>query len=131
MSLILPPTIDLDHDDDNDDDNDIEKQKPYTNLSVNGQDYDLEDPDDAQAANDRVRQYREQLKEHDLSTYDDKPTKWGGGGRSELLYDELRSKLAVDFHRGLHDLSWTDQHKEAERIVGLRAQQTRGVWLKG
>ena len=128
--IIDPSTIADNLNDDGDDDND-EKSAPYHHLQVNGVDYDLTDADDAQAANDRVRQYREQLKADDLDQYDDKSTDWGQGGRSELLYDELRSKMAVDYHRGLHELSWDDQHHEAERIIGIRAQQTRGVWLKG
>jgi len=127
MSFIDPSNImNFDNDEEHD-----EKVAPYTYLKVNDHEYDLNDPDDAQVASDQVRQYREQLKEHDLDTYEDKSTDWGQGGRSELLYDELRSKMAVDYHRGLHSLSWEDQHQEAERIVGLRAQQTRGVWLKG
>ena len=52
-----------------------------------------------------------------------------GGGRSRLLYDQLRADFAADKLAGKHEMTWDQQHMEAKRIIKMRAIQvkTQGV----
>ena len=96
-------------------------------LEVNNDTYNLKDPTQAQEALDNLKDYREALRRGELNEYEGKGTKYGDGGRTRLLYDELRAKIAVDFHNGHHDMDWEEQSTEADRIRKVRAIQTRGI----
>jgi len=99
--------------------------KRYEKLEANGELYDLRKPQEAREALEATQDYREDLREGELEIYEDKPTEPFGGGRTRLFYDELRAKMAHDYHEGKHDLSWEQQHEEAQRIIKIRATQFR------
>ena len=65
----------------------------------------------------------------DAETYTDTSNGvFGIGGRSELLYDQVRARLAVQYHEGKHNMTWEEQHDAAEKVVRIRAIQTRSRW---
>lgn len=99
--------------------------KRYEKLDINGHEYDLRKQDDIFRAMDRASDYRQDLREGDLDEYEGKSTEPWGGGRSRLLYDEIRIKMAIDYHQGKHDISWEQQDAEAKRIIKIRATQFR------
>lgn len=93
-------------------------------LEVQDYQFDLSNPSQAQKAFDFVLFQRQALKDGNLDNYEGKSTDFGGGGRTALLYDQLRAQMAVDFHKGKHDMSWAEQSTEADRIRSIRAIQT-------
>lgn len=97
-------------------------------LEADGDSYDLKDPEQAEKAFDELEGRREALRRGELDKYEGESTDWGQGGRTRLLYDELRAKLAIDYHEGRHDLNWEEQSTEADRIRKVRAVKTRGRW---
>ncbi len=99
--------------------------KRYERLEVNGEEYDLRKAEETEAAQEATENYRKDLRMGELDEYEDKPTEPFGGGRSRLFYDELRTKMANDYHEGKHDLSWDEQHEECQRIIKIRAAQFR------
>lgn len=103
--------------------------KRYERLEVNGEEFDLRDPENVDDALEELREYRQELRNGELDEYDGKSTDLWKGGRSELLYDEIRAKLAEDFHEGKHTLTWDEQNIEAKRIIKIRAAQlkTQGI----
>lgn len=104
-----------------------EEEVGYQHIEVNGEDYDLSDREEAYEARDELAEYRQQLRDGELDEYEDHPTEYRGGGRTRLLYDEVRAQLAVDYHEGKHDMTWEEQDQEAkntQRIVAIvRAKQ--------
>lgn len=94
-------------------------------LEVENQRFDLDDPKEAEKALEETQKKREALKEGRLEEYEGRGTQMGEGGRTRLLYDELRAKMAVDYHAGKHDMTWEEQSREADRIRGIRAAQVR------
>ena len=99
--------------------------KRYEKLNVNGEDYDLRKAEDAEAAQEATKDYRQRLYDGELDEYEDRITEPGNGGRIRLWYDELRAQLATDFHDGKHTLTYDQQHDEAQRIMNIRMQQNR------
>jgi hypothetical protein len=99
--------------------------KRFEKLEVNGEIYDLRDPDNVQEAKETTHEYREQMQDNNLPEYEGRSTEIWGGGRSKLLYDELRAKLAEDFHKGKHSMTWDQQDIEAKRIIKIRAAQLK------
>lgn len=99
-------------------------------LEAGDQVYDLADETEARQAEDMLQQKREALNERQLLQYEGKATQFGLGGRSELLYDQVRARLAVRYHEGKHDMTWEEQHDAAEKVVRVRAIQTRARWSK-
>lgn len=97
----------------------------YEKLEVNGHEYDLRKADEVEDAQEALEDYRQQLREGELDEYEGKLTEPWGGGRSRLLYDEVRAKMAADFHDGKHSLTYEQQHQEAQRIIKIRATQFR------
>lgn len=100
----------------------------HSTLDANGHQYDLTDPSQAKQAVQDTAQYRDALRAGKLSQYENHSTDYGGGGRSHLLYDQARAKLANDFHNGEHTMTYDQQHIEAQRIVHIRATQTQSQW---
>lgn len=102
----------------------------FERLHINGESYDLRDPGEVDKALDRVHHFREQLQNGDLDEYEGRSTDYGNGGRARLFHDELRVKFAEDFHEGKHDLTWEQQELESQRLIQIRASQTRaqGKW---
>ena len=94
----------------------------YTELEVNGEEYDLADPEEAKQAQEDTKRYREELKHGDLYEYEGRGTSWGDGGRKQLLYDEVRAKMAVDYHEGKHDMTWKEQHERAVETTEIVAK---------
>lgn len=101
----------------------------YEKLETNGEEFDLRKPKEAEEANDTAKGYREQLKNDDLSTYEGKSTEVWGGGRSRLLYDEIRTKYAIDYHAGKHTMTWEQQHFEANRAIKIYAARIKAQGL--
>ena len=97
----------------------------YEKLEVNGHEYDLRKQDEVEDAQEALEDYREQLRNNKLDEYEGKLTEPWGGGRSRLLYDEVRAKMAMDMHEGKHNLSYEQQHQECQRIIRIRAAQFR------
>jgi hypothetical protein len=102
----------------------------YRMLEAGDQIYDMADETEARQLEDILQQKREELNERQLLQYEGKATQFGLGGRSELLYDQVRARLAVRFHEGKHDMNWEEQHEAAEKVVRIRAIQTRAQWSK-
>ncbi len=98
--------------------------KPFM-LHVNGDLFDLRNPDDVNDLQEQVRSYRNDLRGEDLPKYEGRSTEWGGGGRARLLYDQVRADLATEFHSGRHTMNWKAQHQEAMDVVRIRAIATR------
>lgn len=111
-----------------DDVGEIDQIPEYQVLEAGDEVYDLSDKDEAYEAEDYLRQKREALNNKQLLQYEGKATQFGVGGRSELLYDQVRARLAVRFHEGKHNMTWEEQHESAERVVRIRAAQTRSRW---
>lgn len=101
----------------------------YEKLEVNGEEFDLRDPTQAQEAYDRAQEFREQLREGNLIEYEDRPTELWGGGRSRLLHDELMSKMALDGHEGKHTMDYTQMNEECNRIQSIRAAKLKAQGL--
>lgn len=97
-------------------------------IKVNGQECDLRDSSIVKLFKMKILKYKEQLKTGELKEYDGKSTEPWQGGRSELSKDELRLKLAEDYHNGLHSLSWKAQKIEADRIFSIKMA---GIKAKG
>jgi len=94
--------------------------KKYEKLDVNGQEYDLRKRNEVHEAQEATEDYREDLRYGELDEYEEKSTEPFGGGRSRLFYDELRTRMACDYHDGKHDLSWEQQDAECKRIIKIR-----------
>ena len=92
-------------------------------LEANGRKFDLKDPAQAEKAQEYTEHQREALREGQLKTYEEHSTDFGEGGRTRLLYDELRAKMACDFHAGKHQMTWEEQSVEADRIRSIRAAE--------
>ena len=92
-------------------------------LEAGDETYDLRKAEEAEQAQQDLRELRQQLRNGELDEYEGKSTEYGHGGRSRLLHDEVRAKLAVDYHDRKHTLSWDQQRAEADRIVQIRAAQ--------
>jgi len=101
----------------------------FEKLEVNGEDFDLRDPTQAQQAFEKTIKCRQELRSGDLTEYEGKSLELWHGGRSRLFADELRSKLACDFHEGKHTLTWEQQAVEADRIQEIRAAKLRAQGL--
>ena len=102
----------------------------YRMLEAGDKIYDMSDEAEARKAEDYLKQKREALNSKQLLQYEDKATQFGLGGRSELLYDQVRVRLAVRYHENKHDMTWEEQHEYAERVVRIRATQTRNKWSR-
>ena len=89
-------------------------------IKINGQDCDLRDPSFVKVFQIKLKDYREQLNNGTLKQYEGKSTEAWKGGRSELTNDEIRLKLAEDYHLGKHSLSWKAQQIEANRIASIK-----------
>jgi hypothetical protein len=94
-------------------------------LEVDGQRYDLDNPKEAQLALKRTQQKRAALNDGSLDEYEGRGMDMGEGGRTRLLYDELRAKMACDYHTGKHEMTWQEQSEKADEIRGIRAAQLR------
>jgi hypothetical protein len=107
-----------------------EEVENYAELDVNGQAFDLTSKENAEQALSVIRDYRQQLKNNALDEYEERSTEFGKGGRSKLMYDELRADLAVRYWNGEHQLDWEEQHEAAENIRSIRAIQAKesGLW---
>lgn len=131
--------IDLDGADDilnDDDDNGYDEDDNHYNpenslkpdlsmLDANGDLHDLKDPDQVNDLVEELKEARFKLHNGKLKTYEGKSTDWGGGGRSRLLYDQVRVDLASDYHSGKNDMSWQEQHEEAMQVVKIVAVKNR------
>lgn len=93
----------------------------YEKLEVNGQVYDLRDAREAHEAQKVMDDYRMRVRKGEVFEYEGKSTKMWSGGRSRILYDEIRADMAVDYHEGNYDVSWEQQDQEARRIIEIRA----------
>jgi hypothetical protein len=126
----LDPGMILDQDGDHDDQwfNRFDQDNDPSTLEVNGKKFDLRNPVDAARAHDEVMTYRSHLRNGDLSEYEGRGTDFGDGGRSQLLHDQARAEMAMDFHKGSHSMNWQEQCAEADHVVGLRAAQTHTKW---
>jgi hypothetical protein len=111
-------------------DSDTVKKFPIKVIHMNGGEYDLSVKAQAEKAFELATELRQQLKAKKLMDYDGKSTEWGKGGRSALLYDEVRARMAVDFHNNQHTLTWDQQDAEAKKICLDRAKQTESFWKK-
>lgn len=100
----------------------------YKILEADDLVYDLADENEARQCEEALQEKRQQLNERQLTQYEGKATQFGIGGRSALLYDQVRARLAVQYHEGRHDMSWEEQHEAAEKVVRIRAIQTRARW---
>jgi hypothetical protein len=121
------PTID-------DDDDDYKVQLPPQNfekLVCGDNTYDLRDDDQAEDALNEANQKRNDLNNNQLAEYEGKSTEFGEGGRSRLLYDQVRAQMACDYHEGKHDMTFQQQHEQAQQVVALRAQQARAADING
>ena len=87
----------------------------FEGLNINGERFDLRNPQDVERGLEQVKEYRKLLNSDQLDKYDDKNTKRFGGGRSNLRYDEIRLKMADDYHQGKHSMSFDQQHSETKR----------------
>ena len=125
MPLLLDATA---LDDGNNWDHTFDLDGDPSTLEAGGDTYNLKDPKQAQEAMDELEGRREALRRGELDEYENKGTEYGDGGRTRLLYDELRAKMAVDYHSNRHDMTWEEQSAEADRIRKMRATQIRGRW---
>lgn len=85
-------------------------------LEAGDQQYDLTDTDEASQALTDIKQKRQALRAGELDEYEDTGTDMWVGGRTRLLYDEVRAQLAVDLHEGEHDMTWEEQSEAADDI---------------
>lgn len=99
--------------------------KMAEHIKVNGQDCDLRDPNFVKLFSAKIKDYREQFNNGTLKEYDGKSTEMWKGGRSELSADEIRLKLAEDYHLGKHSLSWKAQQIEANRIASIKSAELK------
>lgn len=97
----------------------------YEKLEVNGETYDLRDARQAHEAQKVMDDYRARVRKGEIFDYEGRSTKMWSGGRSRILYDEIRTDMAVDYHEGGYDISWEQQHQEAQRIIKIRAAQLK------
>jgi hypothetical protein len=113
-----------------DNDNQEDEVVDYSQLEVQDQTFDLGSKEGAEQALATIQGYRQQLRDNNLSEYEEKSTEYGRGGRGRLMYDELRADLAVRYWNGEHQLDWQEQHDAAENIKSIRAIQSReqGLW---
>jgi hypothetical protein len=137
MAVLNPNAVaagGIDLDDDNDSDDGYQVPLPargFEKLICGENSYDLRDDDQAEDALEDANQKRNDLNNGQLSEYEGKSTDFGGGGRSRLLYDQVRAQMAVDYHEGKHDMTWAQQHEQAQQVVALRAQQARAADING
>jgi hypothetical protein len=94
-------------------------------LYADGEVYDLKDPDQVSDLQENLQAKRNDLKAGQLKRYENHSTEWGGGGRSRLLYDSVRANLAQQYHAGEHDMTWQEQHEEAEKVKRIVAIRNR------
>ena len=134
MGLFINPDASLangnnliDDDDDDDDDYQVELLPPrgFEKLICGDNVYDLRNKDEATEARLETAEARQQLRDGQLVSWEGKSTDFGEGGRSRLLYDEVRAQMAVDKFDGKHEMTYQQMHEEAQQIVALRAQQAR------
>jgi len=97
----------------------------YEKLEVNGETYDLRNAQEAHEAQKVMDEYRARVRKGEIFDYEGRSTKMWSGGRSRILYDEIRTDMAVDYHEGDYNVSWEQQHKEAEKIISIRAAQLK------
>jgi hypothetical protein len=111
-------------------DSEEDEVEDFSKLEVNETEFDLSTKEGAEDALNTIREYRAQLKNNNLEEYEDKSTDYGQGGRSRLMYDELRADLAVRYWGGEHQLDWEEQHEAANNIKAIKAAQMKaqGKW---
>ena len=97
----------------------------FEKLVINGEVFDLRRPHHALEALERTEDFRKALNDGELDEYEDKPTEIWGGGRSRLRYDQLRAKVACDFHNGEHTMTWEQQNDEVHRIQEILIAQMK------
>jgi hypothetical protein len=90
-------------------------------LHADGELHDLNDSDQVTDLNEQLKLKRQELKAGELEKYEGRKTEWGGGGRSRLLYDQVRVNLAAEHHAGQNNMTWTEQHEEAMQVVKIVA----------
>jgi hypothetical protein len=132
MPIPLDPEVIDEMDEFDDDDQPEDEYGPSlptnpSKLHADGDLYDLKDPDQVIDLVEHLKDKRQDLNDSQLSKYEGRSTDWGGGGRSRLLYDQVRAKLAQEHHEGRHNMSWQDQHAEGMKVVKIVAikNQTR------
>jgi hypothetical protein len=128
MSEVLINSIDPSFSDSQDKED--EEVEDFSKLEVQGTEYDLSSKESAEQALNTIRDFRAQLKNNQLDEYEEKSTEYGKGGRSRLMYDELRADLAVKYWNGEHQLDWEEQHEAANNIKAVKAAQMKaqGKW---
>lgn len=94
-------------------------------LHADGDLHDLTDSDQVIDLVEQLKSIRAKLKLDELNKYEGKSTEWGGGGRSRLLYDQVRANLAQEWHEGRTSMSWENQHQEAMKVVRVVAIKNR------
>jgi hypothetical protein len=111
-------------------DSEEDEVEDFSKLEVNETEFDLSTKEGAEDALNTIREYRAQLKNNNLEEYEDKSTDYGQGGRSRIMYDELRADLAVRYWDGEHQLDWEEQHEAANNIKAIKAAQMKaqGKW---
>lgn len=99
-------------------------------LEAGEKQYNLSRADEAEQALEEIKAKRQALKDKDLSSYEDISTEYGVGGRTRLLYDQVRAQLAVGFHNGEHDMSWEEQSEAADdtRIKVAKIRKAQKAW---
>jgi hypothetical protein len=63
-------------------------------LHANGDLFNLEDSDQVMDLQEQVKSDRNDLRNDKLLKYENHSTKWGGGGRARLLYDQVRARIS-------------------------------------
>jgi len=85
-------------------------------LEASDKQYDLTDANEAKEALIDIQKKRQALRDGELEEYEETGTNMWVGGRTRLLYDEVRAQLAIDFHEGEHDMTWEEQSEAADDI---------------
>lgn len=94
-------------------------------LHADGELHDLKDPDQVIDLIEQLKARRADLNRGELPKYEGRSTDWGGGGRSRLLYDQVRADIAQDYHEGSHSITWKGQHQKAMTVVKIVAIKHR------
>jgi hypothetical protein len=115
---------------DADDVEEDEDQLPvnFAILTADGKVWDLREPNTVNDLVEHMSQLRQKMRDGTLDDYEGRSTDWGKGGRSRLLYDEVRGHLAQDYHEGKTGLTWEQQNQEAMKKVKIVAVMNRARW---
>jgi len=107
---------------------DLQVDGDYTDseeLQAGDSTYNLDDPAEVSELIERLNNLRQDLRDGKLDSYEGKSTDWGGGGRAELLRDQIVADLALKRAQGKNDLSYEDMMKIAQKKAATVAAVRR------